>query len=195
MRPPIFKISTPVARALLCLTLLAGGCTSSPPEPVEFTDEELIEATVEMVDAANRTLTLRGPGGDSVTLQVPEARNLAQVAPGDLLRVSYFATYRASLAEPGTADSGVAMTAGRAAEGDRPGAFIGAEAATVIEIVSVAEDGSSVSFRSETGQLDSMNVEREEGREFARGLKRGDMVLLEYAEAVAIDIEASAGTN
>jgi hypothetical protein len=195
MKPAVLKNRPSVAGALFCLALLAGGCATSPPEPVEFTDEELIEATVEMVDAASRTLTLRGPGGESVTLQVPEARNLAQVAPGDMLRVSYFATYRASLAAPGTADSGAAVTAGRAPEGDRPGAFIGAEAATVIEIVSVAEDGSSVSFRSEAGFLDSMNVEREEGRKFARELKRGDMVLLEYAEAVAIDIEASSGTN
>ena len=175
-----------------CAILLIAGCESSPPappEPVTLTDEETIEATVVAVDLASSAVTLRGPDGQEGTLVVPEARNLAQVEPGDTLRVAYTVTYKASVAEPGQTESGLALAAGRAEEGERPGAFIGALAATSIEILSVADDGSTVSFRDETGVLDSMQVETEEGRAFARDLKQGDVVILEFFESVTVQVE------
>jgi hypothetical protein len=168
---------------------LIGACQSAPPEPVTLTDEESIEATVVAVDPASSTVTLRGPGGQEGSLVVPEARNLDQVEPGDTLKVAYTITYRASVAEPGETESGLSLAAGRAEEGERPGAFIGALAATSIEILSVAEDGSSVSFRNEAGMLDSMQVETEQGREFAKELKQGDVVILEFTESVTVQVE------
>jgi hypothetical protein len=172
--------------------ILISGCESAPPAPpapVTLTDEETIEATVVAVDPANSAVTLRGPDGQEGTLVVPEARNLAQVEPGDTLRVSYTMTYRASVAAPGETQSGLAVAAGRAEEGERPGAFIGALAATSMEILSVADDGSTVSFRDETGVLDSMQVMTTEGRDFVRQLKKGDVVILEFAESVTVQVE------
>jgi hypothetical protein len=128
--------------------------------------------------------------GQQVTIEIPpEARNLAQVKEGDVLKISYASVYRASLAAPGESESGLIVAAGRAPEGERPGGVVGAEIVTSVEIISVAEDGSSVTFRDETGALDSMRVVREEGQAFARGLKRGDVVVLEHAESVAIEVE------
>ena len=191
-----FLSSAPIAWGVLFLALWAGGCQTTPPEtappkPVEFTDQESIEATVIAVDAAAKVVTLQGPDGSEVTMRVPEARNLAQVEVGDTLRVSYFATYRASVAAPGESKSDMAVAGMRAPEGERPGAFVAVGGATTVEIISVSEDGSLVSFRDEEGRLDSMTVMRDEGRAFARSLKRGDMIVLEYAEAVAIDVEES----
>ena len=180
--------STSITWGVLSLALLAG-CETSPPKPVEFTDQESMEAAVTAVDTAAKLVTLRGPAGNEVTMRVPEARNLEQVQVGDVLRVSYFATYRASVAEPGKSESDLAVAGMRAPEGERPGAFLAVGAVTTVEIVSVSEDGGLVSFRDEDGRLDSMTVMRDEGRAFARKLKRGDMVVLEYAEAVAIDVE------
>lgn len=171
---------------------LIAACESTPPappSPVTLTDEESVEATVVAVDQANSAVTLRGPDGQEGTLVVPEARNLAQVEPGDMLRVAYTVTYRASVAAPGETQSGLAVAAGRAEEGERPGAFIGALAATSMEILSVAEDGSTVSFRDETGVLDSMQVMTEEGRDFVRQLKQGDVVILEFSESVTVQVE------
>ncbi|MGE0621391.1 MAG: hypothetical protein AB7I04_17445 [Pseudomonadales bacterium] len=174
--------------ALLSVAGIVAGCQTTPPAPVEFTDEESVEATVVAVDAAAKTVTLRRDDGEELTIQVPEARNLAQVEAGDLLKVSYVITYGASMAEPGEAASGTALAAERAAEGEKPGAFFAAGSVSTIEIVSVSDDGSSVSFRDEYGQLDSMIVERDEGRAFARKLKKGDLVVLEYMESVALEV-------
>ena len=97
--------------------ILISACESAPPAPpapVTLTDEESIEATVVAVDLTNSAVTLSGPDGQEGTLVVPEARNLAQVEPGDTLRVAYTVTYRASVAEPGEIESGLALAAGRA---------------------------------------------------------------------------------
>lgn len=168
------------------------GCASAPPKPVELAEEESVQATVTAVDVARKLVTLRGTAGDEITIRVPAARNLSQVSAGDTLRVTYSAKYRASLADPGKTESAATVAAGRTEEGDLPGGFVAAAAVTTVEIVSVSEDGSSVSVRDEAGRLQTMKVEREQGRAFARGLKRGDMVVLEYTEAVAIDLEKPA---
>ena len=77
------------------------------------------------------------------------------------LRVSYVATYRVSIAEPGGTESGKAVAAMRAPEGERPGAIVAVGSVTTIEGISVSEDGSLVSFRDEAGRLDSMTVLRD----------------------------------
>lgn len=174
---------------------LFASCAAKPPEPIEFTDEESLEATVTAVDVDRKLVSLRGAAGDEITIRVPAARNLSQVDSGDTLIVTYSARYRASLAEPGKSESGATLAAGRAEEGDVPGGFVAAEAVTTVEIVSVSEDGGSVNVRDEAGQLQTLEVQREEGRAFARQLKRGDMVVLEYMEAVAIDLQKSEGMN
>lgn len=176
----------------LVVVLLTGGCQATPPAPVEFSDEESVEATVTAVDVAASSVTLRDADGDEQTFFVPGARNLAQVAVGDTLKVSYAVTYRASVAAPGEAASGAALVAERAEEGEMPGGFIAAGSVTTVEIVSVSEDGRSVSFRDEYGQLDSMSVVRDEGQAFARQLKRGDLVVLEFVESVGIEVEKAA---
>ena len=49
-----------------------------------------ITASVEGVDAANRTMTLKGPRGRVVTLPVgPEVQNLDQIKAGDIVVVRY----------------------------------------------------------------------------------------------------------
>lgn len=183
--PPAF-----VAGILSALLLIAGCATSTPrPEPFEVSDSETIEATVTAVDAGQRRITLRGPRGDSLTLRAgPEMRNFAQIEAGDVLRVRYDETYRVSLAAPGTSQSGTRVAAARSAEGERPGAQVAAQSITTVEIVAVAVDGTSVSFRDEAGQLQSMRVVREQGQAFARGLQRGDLVDLEFTGSIAIEV-------
>jgi hypothetical protein len=171
------------------LVALLAGC-SSAPEPLEVSDVEKLDATVVAVDAQERTIVLRGPAGNVVGLRVgPEVRNLSQVEVGDILRVSYYTGFVFSMAEPGNAGADAEIAAGRAEEGDRPGAMIGATTRQTVEILSVAPDGKAVSFRDANGILQSIDVPREEGQAFARKLRPGDLVDIRYTEAIAIGVE------
>ena len=175
--------------AIGILSAILVGCASAP-EPLEVSDVEELEATVMAVDAESRLLVLRGPAGNDVALRVgPEVRNLSQVEVGDILRISYYSGFVFSMAEPGNAGVDGEITAGRAAEGDRPGAVLGATMRSTVEIVSVAPDGTAVSFRDAEGMLQSVDVPREEGQAFARKLHPGDLVDIQYSEAVAVSVE------
>ena len=179
------------AFAIGILLIVLAGCASAP-EPLEVSDVEELEATVLAVDADSRLLILRGPAGNEFAFRVgPEVRNLAQVEVGDILRVSYFSSYLFSMADPGNAGVDAEIAAGRSEEGARPGAMVGATMRQTVEIMSVASDGKAVSFRDANGQIQSIDVLREEGQAFARKLSRGDLVDIQYTEAVAIGIEAA----
>lgn len=173
------------------LLVLVAACTSSP-EPLEISTTEVIEATVIGVDVDTRMLALRGPAGNSVAFRAgPEVRNLAQVKVGDTLRVSYYSGYVLSMTEAGRAGADTEVAAGRADEGQRPGAAMGASSRATVEIVSVADGGTAVSFRTVDGFLQSVDVKREDSREFARRLRPGDLVDISYSEALAVSIEAA----
>lgn len=180
----IRKLCAPVLLAVAMLT----GCASSP-DPLEISNVETMEATVVSVNMETRSLVLRGPEGDQVGMNVgPEVRNLAQVKAGDTLRISFYTGFLASMATPGDAGVDMDFTTGRSEEGERPGAMAGASARGTVEIVSVAKDGTSVSFRDVDGRLQSMDVVSEEGQDFVRKLRQGDMVDVQYTAAVAIGI-------
>ena len=177
------------AIGFFCAVLV--GCSSSP-EPLEVSEVQEVEATVMAVDVEDRLLVLRGPTGVESTIHVgPEVRNLPQVEVGDILRVSFYTGFVVSIAEPGDAGSDAAIAAGRAEEGDRPGAMVGVTTSRTVEILSVASDGTAVSFRNADGHLQSIDVPREEGQAFARKLSPGDLVDIQYTEAIAVGVESA----
>src|SRR5215470_4669250 len=85
-----------------------------------------VRATVEAVDLAKREVTLRREDGEIVTLVVgEEARNLAQLAKGDLVTASYQVGLVMALGPPGKEPVRVDDTvAARTAPGQKPGAAI-----------------------------------------------------------------------
>lgn len=177
--------------ALIIIGFIIAGITgcSSEPEPLEISGVTEIEATVVEVNVEDRTVVLRGPQGNDLRLNVsPEVRNLAQVETGDKLRVSYYTGYLFSVAEPGAAGSDAEIAAERAAEGQRPAAAAGATMRATVEILSVARDGTSVSFRDAEGRLQSIQVHREDVQDFARQLDKGDLVDIRYSETVAVSV-------
>ena len=177
------------------LVAVLAGCASAP-EPLEVSDVEVIEATVMVVNADDRLLVLQGPAGNQFAFRVdPAVRNLPQVEVGDTLRVSYYTGFVFSMTEPGNAGADAEMMAGHAEQGGRPSAMVAVTTRQTVEILSVESDGKAVSFRDAAGLLQSIDVVREEGRAFARKLKAGDLVDIQYTEAIAIAVESTQSDN
>ncbi len=177
--------------ALAALGLLAA-CQSAP-EPYERREVvELARAVVVEVDARSRELVLRGPTGGELGLLVdPAVEGLSQVEVGDVLSVSYYTAVLVAMAEPGSAGKDVQVSMDRAGEGERPSASAGTTIRETVEVRSIADDGSAVSFRDASGRLQSIDVIRAEGRAFARKLRRGDLVDIRYTQGVAIGVGAA----
>jgi hypothetical protein len=73
--------------------------------------------------------------------------------------------------------------------------MVGATTRQTVEILSVAPDGTAVSFRDADGLLQSIDVPREEGQAFARKLRPGDLVDIRYTEAIAVGVESAESDN
>jgi hypothetical protein len=182
----------PICLAALAASLLVAACASEPPKPA--VRENLVQktATVESIDQASRVVTLRGEEGNVFTVQVgEEVKNLPQVRTGDKVTVSYYEALAAEVKKPGEGVAGVqADTAAvTAPPGSMPAAGAGMLLRTTVVIESVDKKLNTVTFTRSDGASRTVAVESPEGREFIKGLKKGDNVEVAYTEAVAIEVK------
>ena len=181
-----------IAPASLATVLVLAGCAAPPPKPAMR--ENLVQktATVESIDHASRLVTLRGEDGGAVVVQVSEdVKNLPQVKAGDKVVVSYYQALAAEVKKPGEGVEGVEadVSSMTAPPGSMPAAGAGVLMRTTVTIDSVDKTMNTVTFKRADGMLRTVAVESPEGREFIKGLKKGDQVEVAYTEAMAIEVK------
>jgi hypothetical protein len=173
----------PLAAAAL---LLAAGVAAAQPATVTKTMEGV--ATVEAIDTQTREVVLSN-GDEIVTLKVgPEVHNLAQVHPGDKVRVSYGEQLAAQMAKPGSPPVTAAEFAGRTKPGAKPGALAGRTMTARVKIVSVDKTANTVTFTGPAGHTQEVAVRDPGMQAFIAKLNPGDEVDVTYTEAIAINV-------
>ena len=184
-----------MTRILLFGALLTlGACQSvaTPPEPAEISNIITATADVVWVEADQRLVTLRSEDGGLFEFYAGEdVRNFDQIAVGDTLRVSYEERLMASLRpaeEQGAAVEG-AFAAARAEEGDKPGAGIGMSVSVRVKIESIDLENDIVVFSLGSGELVAHRIATPEGQAFVKGVRLGDIVRLDYTQAIALTVE------
>jgi hypothetical protein len=178
--------------AIAAIAISLASCASKPPEPVAADTLLQTTATVTAVDQSKRMVTLRGSDGTTSTLQVgPEVRNLPQVRVGDKVVVSYYKGVLAEVKKPGEGAKGVetASAATRARPGERPAGAAGTAIRTTVTIESVDTSFNTVTFKTPDGSTRVYAVETPQGREFIKGLRKGDQVEVTYIEALAVEVQ------
>lgn len=147
-------------------------------------------ATVEAIDAAVRTLTLKGSNGNVQTLGVgDELRNLLQVKVGDRVVVTYAQALALQLKKVGAE---IRERVGReggasAAPGARPATVVGREIALVGDVVAVNYVKQTLTLRgaNQTVRLvvpDAVQL---------KTITTGDQVHAIYTEALALAVKAA----
>jgi hypothetical protein len=195
-----------------CLLALAA-CESTPPAAAppaagaaspaagaaptsRIAQEVNAKAQVVAIDAQRRIVTLRGEDGGLRQVRAGEAaRNFDQIAVGDTLQVHYRIGVLATLLPAGEtmrAPQGAAVAA-RAAKGEAPAAGAGVAVSIRVKIESIDPSRDIVVFSTVSGELIAHRIGTDQGREFVRKLKIGDIVQLDYDEALGIAIEKVAG--
>ena len=198
------RVTGPVSAFALALLLGLTACASEPkvaaaagsakstPSHAEISNEVTATAKVVALDETLRSVTLRGEDGRLVDVHAgDEVRNFDQIAVGDTLRVHYRQALGATLLPRGSnpATAGGAIVAARAKQGAKPGAGVGAQVSLRVSIVSVDSTREVVVFSLPSGELVAHRIATAEGREFVKGLSVGDLVQLDYSEALALSIE------
>lgn len=181
--------------------LVASACQSSttkPPAPppashkAQLSSEFTASAEVTAIAKAERTVTLRREDGSMIELQVgASVRNFDQLAVGDALRVRYQETLAAEKLPAGTAIGPVegAFAGARAKPGEKPGAGAGMAVRLRVRIESLDREREIVVFSLASGELVARRLQTPEGKAFVAGLSIGDIVQLDYTEAIALGVE------
>jgi hypothetical protein len=175
------------------------GCThqeAPPAAPQTAQRASVLEtgAVVETVDQETRELRLRTTDGEELTVVAgPAVRNLAQVSPGDKVRLSYYESVAARMAEPGAGGPATtAVVTGRAPVGGKPAGVVGAAVDMVVEFLAYDPATGVVTFRTPEGATEEVVVDPAM-REFAAARRPGDRVAVLLSRAVAASIVETGG--
>jgi antitoxin (DNA-binding transcriptional repressor) of toxin-antitoxin stability system len=168
----------------------ADGATITATVPGKAVAERVaqISASVEAVDSAQRTVTLKRPAGDIVTLAVgPEVQNFDQIRVGDLVAVRYLEALTLELKKRGTAkrERTERDVTERAWPGERPAAVEAHEVHVVADVIALDPQTQTVTLRGPTRVVDLLVHDPAQFTLVAVG----DQVEATYTEAVAISVE------
>jgi len=187
------RLLATVAGLAIALGLTLAGCGTTQAEGPTAAERETAvigTATVESIDQESREVVLRTEDGRQIGIVAgPEVRNLAQLEAGDVVRVEYYEAVAARMAEPGEAEDTMASTsAGRAAEGEKPGAFAAAVTEFTVEVVSYDPETAVAVLAMPDGEQRAVAV-APEMEDFAAARAPGDRVRVTMLSAVAITID------
>lgn len=171
----------------------ASASTAPTRERVELSAELTATAQVVALEKATREVTLRGEDGRLIDVVAGDAvRNFDQIAVGDSLKVRYQQSLSASRLPPNSSGpaAGAEVIAARAKPGSKPGGGVGATVSLRVKIASIDTARGIVVFTLPSGELVAHEIATPEGLSFVKGLKVGDLVQIDYREALALSVES-----
>ena len=166
-----------------------------PPAGINTATLVEVTAKVTAIDMENRLVTIQGPEGNSVVIQVTDqVKNLPQVKIGDKVDIKYYRSSAASIVKlADDAELGTVAVAGAkatAAAGEKPAGAIGVKTTRRAEVVFVDPYQQFISFRSPDRGLRKISLkDTPDLQHYLKELKKGDIVEVTYTEAMAISLE------
>ncbi|HEX6211922.1 MAG TPA: hypothetical protein VF136_14160 [Methylomirabilota bacterium] len=158
-----------------------------PDRPgVVYADRVRTTATVDAVDRAKRTVTLKAADGRTVTLQAPpEARNFDQLEVGDKVGAEYIEAIaifvRKSDAPPA---AGQTTKVSVAPKGEKPAATVVETVELTARVEAIDAAARTVTLRGPEGRVRTIKVDDRVQR--LEEVKPGDEVVVRHTEALAI---------
>ncbi len=180
-----------VALTMSFSPLYAAGAEPATGEKVKVVETAVstIEATVEAVDHETRMVTLKGPDGKSVTIEVQDhVKNFAQVEVGDVLSIDYIESIEIQVFAPGVVQPGTTavVAAAKAKPGQKPGVVAVQEVAVATTIVAIDKDTQMVTLKGADGETKTVKARNPEN---LAKVKVGDNVLITYSAALGMSVD------
>jgi hypothetical protein len=164
-----------------------GTVVASEPGKAAVVSVAEITATVVAIDKGSRTVTLKGPKGNSVDVVAGEqVKNFDQIRVSDQVNVRYEEALTLELKKtkaPVGAKSEAATVS--AAPGSRPAGAVGREITVLADVVAVDPKKSIISLKGPKGNIVDLKVRNQD---HFKVVKKGDQVEAVYTEALAISV-------
>lgn len=158
----------------------------------ELSTKESLNTSVESVDVAGRTVTLRDSNGRPFTIVTGDSSAIERLHPNDPVRLVYQEAVSFQLQdESANKNAAPPLTVQRFETKrlpDHDGVEFARRVDTVVEIVSVAPEGSAATFRIiPEGNVRAVEIEDLLNREKVKRLRPGDAVAVVYTEKLLLE--------
>lgn len=149
------------------------------------------EATIQSIDAKNRTVTLRRADGSAEVVKVQPDLNLAKLRKGDVVMLTGYQRLSVKALPPGAAPVGVVREAAMAKSqpDQQPGRAVAEVTRVVAEVTAIDLVNSAVTLRGADGALQTLMVKNPENQQKLRTLKPGDLVQIDLLEVVTVGLK------
>jgi Cu/Ag efflux protein CusF len=150
-----------------------------------------IRGTVSGVDKDAGTVTLKGPKGRTVTIEVKDKSKLDQINVGDPVVAAYMEAVAWRVVKAGSgAAPGVSTQETRVSSkpGETPAGAVGREVTATVTITAIDRKNHTVTVKGPQGGTETIKAKEPKNLE---GLKVGDMVEISYSQALAVSLEKS----
>jgi hypothetical protein len=160
------------------------------PAPATIAEASMVTVRgwIDAVDKTNRTVTLKGPRGGTVTLDVKEPKKLDSVAVGDPIVAAFIEALVLRVRKVPGATPGVRMTQTRTASqpGDTPSGAVGREVVVTATITAIDRKAQTVTINGPRGNRETIKVKDAANLE---GVEAGDTAELTYTQALAVTLD------
>lgn len=146
-----------------------------------------LTGTVKAVDLQNKTVTVEGSGGRTVTVNAQNARNLDQVKVGDKVNLRFteeLALFvRKGDAQPSATQADVVALAPK---GEKPAGLMARTVELTGSVESIDPKKRTVDVKGPAGNVRTFHVDKAV-KNFDQ-IKKGDQIVLRVTEAVALSV-------
>jgi Cu/Ag efflux protein CusF len=150
-----------------------------------------VRGTVSAIDKENRTVTLKGPQGRTITLDVKDPSKLDAIKVGDPVVAAYVEAVAIQVKKAGTATPGMSTQQSRVGSkpGETPAGAIAREVTVVGTITAIDKKAQTVTIKGPQGNQETVKVKDPKNIE---GVKAGDMVEITFTQALAVSLDKPA---
>jgi ribosome maturation factor RimP len=150
-----------------------------------------VKGTIAAIDKEKSTVTLKGPKGRTVTLEVRDPQKLEAIKVGDPVVASYMEAVAFQIKKPGTATPGTTVQETRVSSkpGETPAGAVGQEVTVTATITAIDKKTQTVTIKGPQGNTET--VKAKDPKNLDR-VKVGDMVEITYAQALAVSLDKPA---
>ena len=180
---------------LLALAIASSVDAQTPPSPSQPTMPAKAEAavvrvrgTVSAVDKENKTITLKGPRGRTLTFDVQDPTKLETVKVGDPVIGTYLEALAIQVKPAGSTTPSATVTESRVGSkpGDNPAGVIRREITLTGKIVKIDTKAQRVTLEGPKGGQETIKVKDPKNLE---GVKVGDLVEITYLQALVVALD------
>jgi len=175
--------------SLLAAVPAASAAQNQGDKTVTKQNKVTATVTIQAIDQATRSITLRAENGDEDTFTVgPDVQRFNQLKVGDTIRATYYESLVFQVRKPDSPStpSGDAAVAGRIKE--VPGAAVGAQQTRTVTVKAVDMNASSITVVTQDGRTITRKIADKKNLE---GVNPGDRIDVTYTQALVVNAEPS----